>query len=569
MLNDARNLPASTVLEADVCIVGSGPAGLTIARELLGSGLTTIIVESGSLEPDDATQALAGGETTGEPFKALVETRARQFGGTANLWNTRWDPELIGFRGAPLDPLDFAARDWVPDSGWPFDREHLEPYYERAHAAAGMGPYAYDAARWARADAAPLSLGGDTFETSVWLFGAQRTFVAHRRAELEAAADTTILLNANVVELDTTDDASSVTAAKIVCLPDKALSVRARTFVVATGGIENARLLLLSRRVNPAGLGNEHDVVGRYFMEHQQVRAGHLLPSNPDLFDRMALYDERHVDGAPVMGQLHLTGTAMRRERLLNTVAAFLPLHARFRRFRWDSANALSELASGLKRGRLPERPLASLVEIARGGDFIAARLARRLSGGRLFRYWGEDAPTFCSGFGWTSLPDKAARFGILDVIMHAEQAPHRDNRVTLSAARDALGLPLPRLHWQWRPLDVESANRTRRLLAAELARAHVGRLDMGDHPVEPELISEGLHHHMGTTRMHRDPRHGVVDAQCGVHGVGNLFMAGCSVFPTGGYINPTLTIMALATRLADRLRQRSAAAAPAIATPI
>lgn len=556
MLIDARDLESGARFDADICIVGTGPAGLTLARELLGSGLRSVVLEGGSLECDDETQSLAGGETTGEPVHALDTTRARRFGGTSTLWDTRWDPETIGFRGAPLDPIDFEQREWVPHSGWPFDRAHLEPWYRRAHEAVGMGRYDYEPSSWVSEDAPQLALSGGAFETGIWLFGAQRTLLSEWRERLERAADVKVVLNANVVELETSDDGGTVTGVRAVCLPDKPLSVTARAYVTATGGIENARLLLLSNRVNASGLGNERGVVGRYFTEHQLVRAGYLTPASPELLDRLALYDERHVRGMPVMGKLRVSEAGMRRERLLNMAIAMVPQHRLTHRFRWDSMNAFSEVARDLAHLRRPAGLGAAVAEIARGWDFVAARIARKLTGDRLFRYWGEDTPTLINGGGWSTLPDKAARFHFLDMFMHVEQAPHADNRVTLSDQRDRLGCRMARVHWEWRPVDIDSVTRTLKLLQGELAASGVGHLDIHECNGRPALMYAGMHHHMGTTRMHPDPGQGVVDEHCRVHGVSNLFMAGCSVFPTGGYINPTLTIMALATRLGDRLKQ-------------
>jgi choline dehydrogenase-like flavoprotein len=180
--------------------------------------------------------------------------------------------------------------------------------------------------------------------------------------------------------------------------------------------------------------------------------------------------------------------------------------------------------------------------------------VARKLSGNRLFRYW-EDGPSLTAA-GWSSLPDKPRRFGKVELVVHSEQAPHADNRVTLSDQRDALGSRLPRLHWEWRPIDYDSVRRTLTLLGQELARRSIGQLRVTECDGRPLLMHAGIHHHMGTTRMHTDPSRGVVDSDCRVHDTPNLFMAGSSVFPTGGYINPTLTIMALSIRLADRLRQ-------------
>lgn len=554
MLTDARDLTAGTTLESDVCIVGAGPVGLTLARELRQYDLKTVVLESGGLEAEADAQELAAGRTTGDPFPPLGETRARRFGGTASLWDTRWDPVTIGFRGAPLDPIDFAERDWVPHSGWPFDLAHLAPYYRRAHDAAGMGPFVYDPAHWESEDARRIDVPGDSFETSVWLFGARHTFLERYRDELARADRVSVLLHANAVELETSENGAAVTRVRAICLPDKELSVRARVVVLAAGGIESTRLLLLSNRVHAAGIGNAHDLVGRYFMEHQMVRAGILTPRDRTIFDRLALYDERHVRGHPVMGKLRFSEPVMRRERLLNMAVALIPRHQRAHRFKWDSLEAFMEFVEAARRGRLPARPLARAGEVARGIDFVAARLARRATGDRLFRYW-EAGPSVVNA-GWSALPDKPRRFGKLDVILHTEQAPHPDNRITLGEERDALGARRARLHWEWRETDVDSVRRTQSLLAKEFARSGLGEMEPTECGGRPTLLHPGLHHHMGTTRMHPDPKQGVVDEHCRVHGTDNLYISGASVFPTGGFINPTLTVMALAMRLSDWLRE-------------
>ncbi|HLS47065.1 MAG TPA: GMC oxidoreductase [Gemmatimonadales bacterium] len=554
MLVDARDLPPDTTLEAEVCIIGAGPAGLTLARELIDSGRKVLLLEAGAVEPDVADQSLAQGETTGDPFCALDAARARRFGGTATLWDTRWDPHSLGFRGAPLDPLDLVERDWVPDSGWPFDRAHLEPYYRRAHDVAGIGQYQYDPGHWASREAPQLRFGSGLLETSMWMFGAQRTMVDERRIELERAERVKVVLHANVVSLDTTDTGTTVSTVRAVCLPGKPINARARVVVLAAGGIENARLMLLSNRVRPGGIGNEHGLVGRYFMEHQMVRAGIITPRDRSVFNRLALYDERHVQGTAVMGKLQVTEAAMRRHRLLNSAASVLPLHALSHRFNWEALDAFMELTGSLRRGRLPERPLSRVVTIAQAPDFVAARLLKRLTGNRLFRYW-EGGPDLVTP-GWSAFPDMPNRFGKLDVILHAEQAPHPDNRVTLSERRDALGSPMAHLHWEWRALDVDSVRRFQLLLQREITESGFGTFELSDCEGRPQLLHPGLHHHMGTTRMHRDPARGVVDEHTRVHGMENLYVTGCSVFPTGGYINPTLTTLALSLRLADRIRE-------------
>jgi choline dehydrogenase-like flavoprotein len=562
VLLDGRQLENDGTVTADVCVVGSGPAGATIARELARAGIDVCVVESGGHEPDHATQALAAGETSGDCFKELISTRQRQLGGTARLWDTRLSDGKEGFRGAPLDPIDFEKREWVPYSGWPFTRAHLDPFYARAQSVCGMGRYEYRAEGWEGPDARRLPFDGDMLGTGILQFGSQQLFVSDYPAELARSGSVTVLTHSNAVEVETNESGGIATRLRVKCLSGTEFTVAARYFVIAAGGLENARLLLLSDRVQRGGLGNQHDVVGRYFMEHQYIRTGMLSVKDRGIFDRAILYDERSVDGAVVMGNLRPSAAAMRRERLLYSSLALIPQHASYRRFRQEAVDSFSELVSGVLHLRLPDRAGEHFREVVSHLDYITVAALRKVSGQRLFRYRGRGAGLLDGG-GWSSLPDKARRFSVFDVILHAEQAPHPDNRVTLSEQRDALGCRRAHLHWQWRDQDVDSVLRTHALMAAEIKRSGIGTLHVDVQDGRPNLLLPGLHHHMGTTRMHTDPRQGVVDPQGRVHGVANLFVAGCSTFPTGGYINPTLTIVALGIRQADHLRQRLEAREP------
>lgn len=572
MIHDLRDLPADTVLDAELCIVGGGPAGLTLARALAGRERRVLVLESGGPAPAPDTQALAEGAlvATAPTFPPLHESRARALGGTAHLWNSARAHGESGFRCGPLDPIDFERRDWLPHStGWPFGRETLDAYYERAQQACGLGPWAYDGAAWADASVRPLPLEAVGLTSSVWQFGAQHTFTGDARAELARRDDVHVYLHAGVTALETSADGATVTGLRVARPDGSTLTVRAGAVVLAAGGIENARLLLLSRGANAAqhGLGNEHDLVGRYFMEHQWVDAGTLVPADRTLFARAAFYDTRRVRGTLVTGKLDLAGDVLRRERLLNVSAALVPSHRLAHRVNWDAAEAFDDVLKHARRLRLPPQPLRRLARTVRGADFVAVRILRRLSHDRLCRYL-ETPPQLIPGCSWSDMPDLERRFHHFHVVLHCEQAPHPDNRIVLDERRDAFGVPRARLHWAWREADVDSVRRALRHLAGAVQRGGLGTLRVALDGDRPRLRYPGLHHHMGTTRMHPDARHGVVDEQGRVHGVRNLWIAGCSVFPSGGYINPTLTIVALALRLADHLRARVGVARVEVADP-
>jgi len=490
VLVDARSVLRKRSVEADVCVIGAGAAGITLARGLADRSRRVVLLESGGFEPDSATQALYRGRVFGRSYFRLDESRSRQFGGSTNCWQGLC---------RPLAPIDFEERSWVPHSGWPFGAEELHPYYDRAQQALGIGPFEYDGAEWATAELPVLPFAGDDIQTRVFQVNPARFLELHRE-ELVRAGGVDLYLFANVVDIETDPDARRVERVQVACLDGNRFSVTARHFVLATGGIENARVLLASRGARPAGLGNDHDLVGRFFMEHPHVVAGAFLPSSAAL--PLGFYRAHVRRGVNVAGYLAPSEGLQRRESLLG-FGSFLAQEA-----------------------PLPE------FEVALG------RIVNEM-----------DAPK-------QPAPDRAAFF-----MNELEQAPNPNSRVRLIEQKDALGMPRVQLEWRLSALDKLSIHRAHEVLGRELGRAGLGRLQMmfsdEGHDWPPGLM--GGRHHMGTTRMHVDPRRGVVDADCRVHGVANLYVAGSSVFPTVGAANPTLTLVALALRLADRLKEAPA----------
>ena len=478
---DARTLDAA-VLDADVCIVGAGPAGLTLARELATRERRIVVLESGGRNPDPAAQALSEGTTDGDAYDGPGATRHRQAGGTARSWNT-WFGDEVGAKYVPLDAVDFETRAWWPLSGWPFDRAQLDPYYERAQVLCGLGRGAYRGEEWESPDRPCLGLSPGLLTTGVYQFGPGRLFTAVHLEEIRRARNVLLGLNATVVALGRDPGSRSITHVRAACVTGRTLRVRARLFVLATGGIENARLLLLAGRLQ--GLDDESGLVGRCFMEHPRDASCRLVPADPRLIDRCGLYDFHRGPDGVAMGRLAFTDEARRRHELPAMSITLQPLP---RELRWRPAEWL-----------------------------------------------------------------RTRRVAALGLLINLEQAPDLENRITLGAERDRFDLPRPAIHWRWRALDQRNLDRIHTMVAAELERHGLGRVEIGaGAPPDPNA-----HHHMGTTRMHRDPRRGVVDEHARVHGIANLFVAGSSVFPTSGFANPTLTIVALALRLADHLARQ------------
>jgi choline dehydrogenase-like flavoprotein len=524
MLLDARALDPSAVVDADVCIVGAGAAGITLANRLIDGPLRVVLLEGGGLQPDPQSQQLYAGAATGQPYYRLDACRVRCLGGTTNTW---------GGWCRPLDAIDFTERDWLPHSGWPFTRDALRPYYERAHEACRLAPCDYDAGGW---NAGGVSLVPDQApDLADTLFHVGPTRFGHEyRPALQRAANVRLLLQANAIEI-AMDPSHRTAVGLVVATPaGQRFTVRARLVVLAAGGIENARLLLASRRGRSVGIGNDRDLVGRFFAEHLHVPVGRLARRD----DLPRFYSAHRVAAATIRGALTLTDAARHRERLLGWALTFHNAddpHDVLSPTRQPPAyESLSVLVHALRRRERPPHLLRHLATVAAGAG-VAAGLARKKL--------------------------RAPRARRVIVGCRAEQSPNPDSRVMLDDRVDAFGMPRARLHWQVSSRDHDSVERALALWRQALATTGADWLPTGpaDEPWTARLVPAA--HHTGTTRMHPDPARGVVDEHGRVHGTSNVFVAGSSVFPTAGWAPPTLTVVALALRLADHLRARFASA--------
>ena len=541
MIIDARSLTPDDVLETQVCIIGAGPSGITLALEFANQNFQVCLVESGGIDCDSDTQSLSEGVVVGDPYPDLKAGRRRQFGGSSHWWEAQNGYKEYGWRCLPFDQIDFEQRDWLPYSGWPFTKADLDPFYERAHRVCKAGPYTYKVEDWEEGKAVRLPFKSDRITSSMSQFAPRAPFTHEHRETINESKNITTLLYANVVDIETDETSQTVTRLRIACLSNKQIWLKAKIVILATGGIENARLLLASNRQQPSGLGNQNDLVGRFFME-RPILSCQLIPFDRKLFDLTDLYDIYNVKGTPVMARIHLTEEVLRRERLLNNGTQMFP---RAKPRQREATLALRSLLAAIRNGKPSQDWFEHLKVALKGVDYIVAA-----------GFWGavRKLPSLRRG-DWSYLPYEKQRFSEFEIFYQLEQAPDPNNRVLLSSQSDRLGQPKVEVHWRLNPIDIENALRVQEIWAEEFAKAGFGELQFPRAGEPLKFEKEVMYHHMGTTRMHVDPKQGVVDANCQVHGISNLFIAGSSVFPTAGYANPTLTIIALSIKLADHVK--------------
>jgi len=519
MFVDFRTIKHRTVLQSDLCIIGAGAAGITIARELSGGGLRVCLVESGGLEYEPVTQSLYEGEIIGLPYYPLEESRLRFFGGTTNHWSGQC---------APLGEMDFQVRPWVPYSGWPISKADLDPYYHRALPVCELGPYTFDRKAWEAFGVEPLLFNPEKIQSHFWQNSRGPTrFGKVYLEELESAENITVYLNANVTNIQTDQSGGNVTHIDVAALNGKNGKIKARYFVLACGGMENPRLLLISNTVQTNGLGNDHDLVGRFFMDHASALCGTIVAANADSL--LDVYQWRNFEGTLFRPGMAIGKEEQRQKKVLNACATFaeeekVP----------DGVKTGRKILGDVREGQFPDDLYESLARILNDLDNVSSYLQCRIRG-------REKCTT------------------VLHLETRIEQAPNPNSRITLSAEKDALGLNRLRLDWQRGEMEKKTLKAMGIAFGSEFGRLNLGRVQLPKW-LEEDGDSEwmgGSYHHMGTTRMADNPKMGVVDENCRIHGVSNLYIAGSSVFPTSGFVNPTFTIIALALRLADHLKEK------------
>ncbi|RZU34080.1 GMC family oxidoreductase [Blastococcus saxobsidens] len=527
---------SSAITACDVCVVGTGPAGATLARELSGTALRVVVLESGGIERDPDVDQLNDVENVGRA-RAVDQwsVRNRILGGSSHTW---------GGRCAPFDAIDFSYRSWVPASGWPFSLDELVPYLERttSHLGLAVGNGFQDDRFWDLAGRRPPTATPDPSKllSFFWQFSRDPAesypfeYTRFGRGLLERLGDhVTVVLHATVTGVDPVESGRAARGVRFTGPDGRTRSLAAETVVLAAGGIENARLLLASDTVTPDGLGNDHDLVGRYLMDHPRGTVGTFpVRGTGDLQKRLGRYN---VHGHFFRAGFRLSPEVQQAEGLLNCSAWLGEQWATD-----DPWAAMRRVLGG--RPRMPD----DVVALTKNVGFLAR-------GARDYFIERNGVPRKLAG---------------LELVGMVEQRPDPASRVTLSDRRDRFGQRLPRIDWRIHDDEPHTMRRMAVLVADQLARMGFPAPDLADWVANGENFPSSfvdVAHPTGTTRMSTDPTQGVVDADGQVHGVAGLYVAGTSVFPTVGHCNPTQMIVAMAIRLADHLKAHAAADTAAV----
>lgn len=511
MFIDANEFTEEQQIEADICVIGGGVAGITMAREWAHTNQRIVVLESGRFEIDSSTQALYQGEYLAHDLYDLQSSRLRFFGGTSNHWSGNCQI----FPAEELKP-----RHWIAHSGWPVNSSELAPYYKRAAVICELPAGRFDGAYWARRLGFPLtSLDETRFIHEVLEKSPPTRFGSRYRSDLAKAKNVKVYLNTNLTDFTLAACGDRLSAVTAHTLDGQKLDISAKRFVLACGAVENARLLLNANAGCPQGIGNDHGLVGRYYMDHPIVLAGTLV--TPTGTSNMEFY-KRHSNeqGEAVRGLLRVSPLSQLQHKMASACIVVAPKSSRS----W-ARSSLSALWKAAKQRRI-----------------------HGLLGHQLSEAW-EDS--------FKEDQDINTNYSAYSISVRAEQAPNRDSRITLTDERDELGLRRVRVDWRLTKFDRHTMDQALNLFAIEVGRLGIGRVhnELGNDPLWPDKMRGGPHH-TGTTRMHDDPGQGVVDRNCKVHSMDNLYIAGSSLFPTSSSSMPTLTIVALALRLAEHLTQ-------------
>lgn len=526
MIKNIATVNPNNEIKTDIVIVGSGPAGLNLAIKLADLGRDVIILESGGEQYSAEAQALNSGDDSRSRDRYLETSRIRTFGGTSFHWSG-WC--------RPLDEEDFSKRAYIEHSGWPLTAEDLAPYYKSATRICELDREFFDIDKWESIRRqTQFKWPDNTFETAYFQLSPPTRFGQKYKDKISKSSKIQTYLNATVANIDLVKNGLAVDKLQVFHPSGLMVNIRASQYVIACGGIENARLLLLSNNVMKNGVGNDNDLVGRYFMDHPAFEFGAIVPENSKQNVGLYIYDS-HPDF-----------------RGFGTITPSIQLNKKLESIRYNIELIPQFSGLGSYRTKAKDQYWALASRYKKEGLF-------KDFGDNLYRLW--DLAQNQAHYHWGQVFDDSQSLERINLRFHLENTPNPQSQVMLNwKNKDQFGQPKAQLDWQINDSDFSSWHRSLHSLALACGEFGNGRLELdNDFSDGPESLQyESSWHHIGTTRMHDDPAYGVVDANCRVHNIANLYIAGSSVFPTAGHANPTLTIIALSLRLADHLKDKT-----------
>ena len=524
LIFDGRNLTQNTVVNADICIIGGGVAGLVIAKELSKSNKNIVLIESGDEGFSMENQSLYAPDQKNDTlYPDPTYTRLRFLGGASNHWENNT---------SPLDKIDFEKKEWIKNSGWPIKYDDIKNYYSLAAKYCGVNDGNYNVDKWAnKLDAPDLVRASDILDTGIAKASIPPTrFFAVHGEDIVSAKSVRIFKNSNVTDIEYDNISQKVKKIFFETSPGTRHEVNAKIFVMCCGGIENARLMLHFNQKYKNKLGNTHDNVGRYFMDHPMVRGAHFYPHKKL---NLKLYKGAKLNDNLVLGYFKLSDNALHTHQVSN---ARMPIVLASNYTISDGISSHHIMMDSFNKGEIPDDFGTHLLNFINDIDMVAEAVSRKAFDTKLFDYADEKT--------------------VYQIPMMVEQTPNRNNRIKLGKNKDVYGIPKIDIEWEVTNEDKERAYKTLNIFANEIGALGLGRirvLQERDERIWGDQLGFG-HHHMGTTRMGFNEREGVVDSNLKVFGTNNLFVSGSSVFPTGGHVPPTLTIVSLSIRLARYL---------------
>lgn len=552
-MNTDSAIPPESCLEADVAVVGAGPAGIVVALELARAGHRVLLIDSGGDSHDPGVQRL--GDLAGQDptHVSMSLATSRQIGGASNLW---------GGRCVPFDPIDFQHRQITDDARWPITYEEIASYFQRACDWCICGDAVFDAheiPNLARRSLVPGFPDGRVRASSLERWSLPTNFGREYRSALRQTDGLTLVTNLTCTEIVCDPTGGSVQHLNAQTIDGKIVTISASRYVLACGGLEGTRLLFASNRHHPEGIGNRSRHLGHWYMAHVENRIAEVHFTTPP---QETIYGhERDPAGVYVRRRLTFSPDFLTDERLPNIAMLLVnpkisdPSHGSgilsFVYLMLASPVGRLFVAEGIRQSQIKaDYPISSrkhLGNIARNLG-SASRFAVTF-GYQRFLKRGRKVPGFF-------VPSAANTYPLL---YHGEHLPHHDSYVQPTAERDALGMVRLETRIHFGEDDINNVIRAHRYLDEFLREKNLGYIEYLYHDLEAAVRDQllGGYHQAGTTRMSKLPEDGVVDRNLAVHGFDDLFIASSSVFVTSGQANSTFMIIAFALRLADYLNEQ------------